>query len=190
MNEEELKEIWKKDENFTVGNFDFERIKELASKTQKKLQRKIKWEISINILIYVLFIPLFFYFPKVIVVLPFMIAVWIWYLWENSQIYKYDKNLQSFENVKTFLAEKENLLAGYFKRNRYIGYLGTPFVFLICYIGMTSFEHFQRTPFNFLFCLLLVETLIVIVFEIYVRKIYQPILDELRNLLRQLDDRN
>ena len=188
MNEEELKAIWNEDENFTVENFDFKGIGKLTLNAQKKLQSKIKWDIIINILLYLLFTPLFFYFPKSLVVLPFMIAAWIWYLWENLRIYKYDADFQRYENIKIFLAEKERLLVSYFKRTRYIGYFGAPFAFLICYIGMTSFEHLSQNPLNFLILLTLVEVLLLVMFEIYIRKIYQPVLDELRDLLQQLND--
>ena len=188
MNEEELKAIWKKEEKFSAENFDFERIKNNASKAQKKLQTKIKWDIATNILVYVIGAPVFFYFPKALIVLPFATAVWVWYLWEVLRIYKYDTNFQKSENIKNFLLGKEKLLTDYIKRSRLIGYLGVPIILFVCYPAMSSLEYVWKFPMPFLISLIAAEIAALVLIEIYVRKIYAPVIDELKNLLQQLND--
>lgn len=188
MNEEDLKTIWKKDEPFPLETFDFERIKTAALDSQKKLQRKIRWDISVNVLLYVLISPVFYYFPRIVVVLPFMLAVWIWYFREIFKIYRYDNDFRKQANIKKFLAGKEKLLTNYITQTRYIGYFGMPFVLLICYAGMTSFTYLKQNPVNFLLSLVSSEILIFVIFELYIKKIYAPVIDELKDLLQQLSD--
>lgn len=188
MNEEELKEIWKKEQSIPLKNVNIELIRKRALESQNKLRKRIKWDIAVNVLLYVLISPSFFYFPQVLVVVPFAIAVWIWYLWELLRIYKHDANLQEFENVKSFLVSKEQLLTNYITRTRYLGYLGMPVIFSVCFVGMTSFDSIWKFPLNFFIGLIASEILVVILFEPWLRKIYMTVINELKELLQQLND--
>ena len=189
MNEEELKEIWKKDKTSPIQNIDFERIKKIALKSQKKLRNKIKKDIAVNILLYVLVIPIFlFRRPETLFFLPFVTVIWIWYLWEVLRIYKYDTDFQKPEHVKDFLIGKERLLTNYIKRTRYIGYLGTPIIWSLFFLASMPLQELWNSRAAFFLILVFLEIIVLISFELYIKKIYVPVIDELRDLLQQLND--
>ena len=190
MNEEELKAIWKKSENAQIGKYDFERVKQNSLASQKKLRNKIKWDVATNVAVYILLIPVIIRFPKLLFLTPVAAAVWIWYLWEISRIYKHDADFQKFENVKSFLSGKQKLLSNYLKRTRYIAYLGTPFISFLSLWLFAPIGDLLNSPAIVATIIVFSEILVIIIIEIYIRKIYAPTMDELEDLLRQLNENN
>jgi hypothetical protein len=188
MNEEELKKIWKKAESVSLKNVNIELLGRRALESQNKLQKKIKWDITINVLFYVFFAPVFFRYPETLFFLPFATAVWIWYLWETLRIYKLDANFQESENIKKFLAVKEKFLRNYVARTRYIAYLGSPVVWFAFFAVNMSIEATGNFWAVVSVILFFSEIFLFIIVEIYIRKIYAPVIDELRDLLQQLND--
>lgn len=190
MNEDELKNIWRQEEKIPLKNIDMEWIGQQTLLSKNELQRKLKWDVTMNVLSYVIFVPFAFYDPKVLFLIPFAAAVWIWYLWEIRRLYKYEAVFQNVENVKSFLTGKEKLLSGYLTRSRYIAYIGAPITWTSVFAMGFSFGGILDSNLSLLIFLIFNELIVAAMIEYYIRKIYAPVLDELRDLLRQLDDGN
>jgi hypothetical protein len=186
MNEEELKAIWKKNENISLGNIDFNRVKLVSQKLQKNLRRKIRWDVAANVLIFLLTLFFCYHFPKLLLLTPFYVAVWWWYLWEMNRLYKIETDFQSFANLKEFLQRKQTLLCGYIKRSR-MSYLIAPFFYWLAFGVIVSFEAVNKNLFGFFMVMILTVAVIVILIEAWLWFVYRSSLDETEDLLRQLD---
>jgi hypothetical protein len=188
MNEDELKAIWKKNEDLSLNNVDFEAIKHLCLKSQKKIRRRIKWEVFFAVLLYVFFIPLvYFVIPNLFFLTPFYVGVWIWYLWEIKRIYKLESNFQDSDSFKESLQKKQKVLRGYIKRSRY-QYFAIPLLFAATFIISVSFEEIFINPFGFLVALISAQILSMFIVELSFWFTYFAPLDETEDLLRQLDE--
>jgi hypothetical protein len=188
MNEVELKAIWQKNENLSLENFDFESIKLMAIESQQKLRKRIKKEIIVGALLYLVLIPIFYFFPKTMFLIPIFIAVWVWYLWELKRIYRVNAEFQNLENLKLILQTKRQLLRGYFRRTRYVTALGMPILLILSFIILTSWELIIQNPMPFLKTLVFSQIAVIICVEFLLWLIYRPMLDETEDLLRQLDE--
>lgn len=188
MNEEELKAIWQKNENLSLENIDFERIKQLSLQSQQKLRRKIIWDIAITALVNILCLPVFWSDPKLLIIVPVMTAIWVWYLWEMNRLYKLETDIQKFDSLKDFLLRKQTLLQGYIKRSRYIAYISSPFLFLLIIFILTPFEKLIEFWLRVLVSLIFTQIIIVILIELWLHGLYHPPLDETEDLLRQLNE--
>lgn len=188
MNEEELKNIWKRNDKETGLNFNFKEIESSLNLSRAKLRRKIKLDIFLNILIYILFAPVFYYFPKSVFLLPMLIAVFAWYLLKITKIYKFEKDFANLSNAKELLIEKQKLLETYFRHSRYFTYIGIPFIFTYTYIVLTSFDSIYKHPLNFITVIFISYVLGAIIIEVWIRHYYGAPMDEIKDLLQQLDE--
>jgi hypothetical protein len=187
MNEEELKAIWKNNENLSLDDFDFQAIKQKALQSQHSLRRKMRWELVFGIVLYVLIVPVCFAVPRILLLVPIMIASWVWYLWEIRRIYRLESDIQDFANFKEFLIRKRRFLRGYIKRIR-IAYFGVPFVFSTFFIVLGSFEEAFNKFATFISILVFCQVLTMFLIEINLWLVYRSPLDETEDLLRQLDE--
>jgi hypothetical protein len=187
MNEEELKQIWNKDKAAVAPAIDFEAMKKNMRGWEGKLRRKIKIDIMTNAAAYVLLIPAVIYYPAILYLAPLMILVWVWYLWETLRIYRQETNSTESGSTKEYLETKKRFLENYISRTRYIVYILTP----ISALGGIYMSGFSPKIWQSLLLLaailIFVEILLAIVVEIYVRKVYVPSVNELKELLKQLD---
>ncbi len=187
MNEEELKQIWKKDIASMAPSIDFEVVQKNVRGWDGQLRRKIKIDIITNAAAYVLLIPSAVYFPEILYLAPFMISVWAWYLWETLRIYRQEIDSSESTTTKEYLETKKTYLENYIRRTRYIVYISTPFA---AFAGIYA-SGFSLVTWRSLLLLagilIFVEILFVAVIEIYVRKVYLPSLNQLEALLGQLD---
>lgn len=188
MNEEQLKAIWQQEDKISLDKIDFEAIKQKSLQTQEKLSFRLKQEIKVGVLLYVLLLPIFYVFPKVLLLIPGFIAVWVWYLWELQRLYRIDTEFQNFENLKEILQTKSRYLRGYFRRTRYIIWIGTPILLFVCFIIFTSVEQVIRNPRSFANILILTQIVIIGFVEFFIWFIYRPHLVEIEDLLQQLDE--
>lgn len=187
MNEEELKVIWKKNENLSLGNIDFEVIKQKSLESQNKLRKRIKREVIANVIVYILMLPIFYFYPKILLLTPALVAVWVWYLWELKRIYRIENKVYDFANLKESLQTKKNILMGYFLRTRLIMWVGSPPLFVCSYYAFDIEEEILLNL-SFLSTLLITELVVIIAIELYFRLIYRPYLDGIEDLLQQLDE--
>ena len=187
MNEEELKQIWNLDKAAVAPAIDFEAVKKNMRGWEAKLRRKIKIDIFTNAAVYVLLIPAAVYYPEVLYLAPFMVLIWIWYLWETLRIYRQETNSSESGSTKEYLETKKRFLENYISRTRYIVYILTP----ISALGGIYMSGFSPKIWQSLLLLaailIFAEILLAIVVEIYVRKVYMPSVSELKELLSQLD---
>ena len=187
MNEEELKQIWNKDKAAVAPAIDFEAVQKNMRGWEGKLRRKIKIDIISNVAAYVLLIPAAVYYPEILYLAPFMILIWVWYLWETLRIYRQETNSSESGSTKEYLETKKRFLENYISRTRYIVYISTP-VSALGGIYMSGFSpKIWQSLLILAAILIFVEFLFVIVVEIYVRKVYMPSINELKELLSQLD---
>jgi hypothetical protein len=187
MNEEELKRIWNKDKAALAPAIDFAALQKNMRGWEGKLRRKIKIDIMTNAAGYVLLIPAVIYYPEILYLAPLMIVVWLWYLWETLRIYRQETNSSESGSTKEYLERKKRFLENYIRRTRYIVYFSTP-VSALGGIYISGFlPQILESPLMLAAVLIFVEFLFVIIVEIYVRKIYLPSVNELKELLRQLD---
>jgi hypothetical protein len=107
MNEEELKQIWNKDKAAVAPAIDFEAVQKNMRGWEGKLRRKIKIDIITNAAAYVLLIPAAVYYPEILYLAPFMILVWVWYLWETLRIYRQETNSSESGSTKEYLETKK-----------------------------------------------------------------------------------
>lgn len=187
MNEEELKQIWKKDKAAVAPAIDFEAVQKNMRGWEGKLRRKIKIDIITNAAVYVLLIPAAVYYPEILYLAPFMILVWVWYLWETLRIYRQETNSSESGSTKEYLETKKRFLENYISRTRYIIYISTPVSALGGIYLSGYFAEIWQSPLLLAAVLIFVEFLFVTVIEIYIRKVYLPSINELKELLRQLD---
>ena len=187
MNEEELKQIWNKDKATVAPAIDFEAVQKNMRGWEGKLRRKIKIDIITNAAVYVLLIPAAVYYPEILYLAPFMILVWVWYLWETLRIYRQEIGSTESANTKDYLETKKRFLENYIIRTRYIVFISTSVSALGGLYMSGYFAEIWQSPLILAAILIFVELLFVIVVEIYVRKVYMPSVSELKELLRQLD---
>lgn len=187
MNEEELKQIWNKDKAAVAPPIDFEAAQKNLRGWEGKLRRKIKIDIMTNVAAYVLLIPAVIYYPEILYLTPFMILIWVWYLWETLRIYRQETISTESNSTKEYLETKKRFLENYISRTRYIVYISTPVSALFGIYMSGYLPKIWDSPLLLAAILIFVETLLVVVVEIYVRKIYMPSVNELKELLLQLD---
>lgn len=187
MNEEELKQIWNKDKAAVAPAINFEAVQKNTSRWQSKLRRKIKIDILTNVAGYVLMIPAFIFYPEILYLAPVIIAVWIWYLWETLRIYGQESNSTESGSTKEYLETKKRFLENYLSRTRWIIYLSTPFSAIFGIYMSGYLPKLWQFPLLLAAVLVFVQLLSAIVVEIYVRKVYLPSINELKELLMQLD---
>jgi hypothetical protein len=187
MNEEQLKEIWKREKAENVLAVDFERVQKDLFVWQGKLRRKIKLDILANVLVYIFLIPVFIILPKLLYLSPFLILVWIWYLWETLRIYKQETNFGKFGNTRDYLANKKKLLENFSTRTRYIVYIGVPLIGLQALYVLCYLDKMLEEPLVLMAVLIFDEIFISILTETYLRKVYAPSINELKDLLQQLE---
>jgi hypothetical protein len=187
MNEEELKEIWNKDKAAVAPAIDFEAVQKNMRGWEGKLRRKIKIDIISNAAAYVLLIPAAVYYPEILYLAPFMILIWVWYLWETLRIYRQETNSSESGSTREYLETKKRFLENYISRTRLIIYLMTPVSALGGLYLSGYFMEIWRSPLLLTAILIFVELMFVVVVEIYVRKVYLPSINELKELLRQID---
>ncbi len=187
MNEEELKQIWNKDKVAVAPVINFEALQKNMSGWEGKLRRKIKIDIITNAAAYVLLIPAAIYYPEILYLAPFMILIWVWYLWETLRIYRQETG--STESVSTieYLKTKKRFLENYISRTRYIVFISTPISALVGLYMSGYLPKIWQTPLLLAAILISFELMLIIVVEIYVRKVYLPSIYELKELLNQLD---
>lgn len=200
MNEEALKEIWNTDKaagaqaTAAIAARDFNRVEQDIRGWQQKLRRKIKLDVLFNVLAYVLLFPLVlltrlvFLLPVILYTSPLLLLVWIWYLWENIRIYRDKTNSAEAVSTRAYLAHKKNSIEGYIRRSRLIIYIATPFSLLAGMYASGNFQVVFGSPAALALILLAAEILLLLMVEIWVRKVHAPTLRELKDLLRQLDD--
>ena len=187
MNEQELKEIWKSGEPSDLQNVDFEKIRKNIKTWQDKLRRKIKTDIFLNLLTYILLLPFFYFMPKLVYLTPVMAIIWAWYLWELLRIYKLETKSFGVENTKLHLEKKKNYLKNYIFRTRLILYVSTPFIILLSLWIFISSKAVVENPAVIAVGIILVEILVAVICEIYVRLVYSPSVKKLEDLLLQLE---
>lgn len=185
MNEEELRAIWQKNENLSLENFDFAAVTQKAVQSQQKLRRKMRWEFVYGILILLFNIFFFFRFPQLLLILPILIAAWIWVHWETKRIYQLES--EDFANLKEFLQKKEKFIHGYIKRTRLL-YLLLPFIFTLAFAFIVPVKNLFSNPLGLLLLIIIAQTATMVAVEINLRLVYVKPLDETRDLLRQLDE--
>lgn len=185
MNEEELKTLWNRDSSSTALQIDFEAIHKNVRGWEGQLRRKIKLDIFANAAAYILVVPAAIYFPEILYLAPFMVAIWVWYLWETLRIYRQEGNAGESGTTKEYLETKKGYLENYVTRTRYIIYILTPFA---AFAGIYASGFPMETWRSLLILgaiLLVVEFVFVVCVEIYVRKVYIPSINQLKELLRQ-----
>lgn len=188
MNEEELKAIWKKNENLSMGNIDFEEIKQKSLASQHKLRKRIKREVIANVIVYIFMLPIFYFNPKILLLIPVFIAVWIWYLWELKRIYRIEDDVNNFANLKEILQSKKHYLNEYFRRTRFIMWFCSPPLLVCSYYIFDFGDDILQNLSSFLITLIITELVVIIVVELYFWLIYRPYLDGIEDLLQQLDE--
>ncbi|MBX7169876.1 MAG: hypothetical protein K1X72_02890 [Pyrinomonadaceae bacterium] len=188
MDENELKAIWQKSEKVSVNKIDFEVIKQKSIASQNKLKKRFKKEVIVCFIVYAALLPIFYFNPKVLFLTPFLILIWVWYLWELKRINQIEMDFQNHENLREILQTKRKYLRGYFQRNRYLSWICAPILLLLSLIVFTSWDQMLQNPRPFLNILILVEVVVVIFVEIWLRIAYKPFLDEIEDLLRQLNE--
>lgn len=188
MDENELKAIWQKHENLSFQNIDFEMIKQKSSKSQHDLRRRIRNEVMFGAVLYLLLLPIFYFYPKVMMLIPLLIALWIWYLWELKRLFNLDTEFQNFENLSQILQTRRNYLRTYFRRTRYITIFGMPLLVIFSFVILASWELIIQNPTPFLRTLIFVQIVVIVCVEFLLWLIYRPMLDETEDLLRQLNE--
>ena len=188
MDENELKAIWQKNEEVSLDKIDFEVIKQRSIASQNKLKQRLRKEVIVCVIIYLALLPIFYFNPKVLFLTPFLILIWVWYLWEINRINQIETNFQNLENLREILQTKRKYLRGYFQRTRYLNWICAPILLFLSLIVFTSWDQMLQNPRPFFNILILVEFVVIIFVEIWLRIVYKPFLDEIEDLLRQLNE--
>lgn len=188
MNEDELKQLWNKDKTQKAPAINFSALEGNLRGWEAKLRRKIKIDIFFNAAVYVLLVPFVFIYPRVLHLAPLIVFIWVWYLWETLRIYRQDKEFTL--TTRQYLETKKRYLQNYITRTRWILYVLSP----LCAFGGVYVVDLHRqilqSPVSTAALLIFSFAFMILIVEIYVRKVYQPSVNELKELLAQLDSNN
>ena len=189
MNEEELKNLWQKDQ--AAPEIDFAGLQKLSDDWHNKLRRKARidaWAQGTTAVVCLL--PVFFY-PKMIFASVLVFIFGVWYVRELRGLYKDGSFEVDCIAVSQSIKAKIETLKRYFWRTRIAVYVGMPLTLIAAYYGFGTFDDPSVTFTNWAIWLMKImivaEVAIVISTEVYFKILYKPALKELKNLLRQLD---
>lgn len=190
MNEEELKNLWQADN--AAPTIDFAALQKSLSAWQNKLRRKVKIDIwAQSVTAALTLIPVFFFYPRLIVFSLLIIILGIWYVRELRQLSNLENNETDYVAVKHSLNLKIQTMKNYFRRTRIAMYGFTPITVPAVFYGIGAFDKSSMTFTNLLIliagCVVIYEILLAIATEIYFKILYVSSFNELKNLLWQLD---
>ena len=189
MNEEELKTLWQTES--TAPTIDFERVEKTSSDIQNRLRRKVKIEIWVQIAATVAaIIPVFFY-PKMVFVALFAIALCVWYVPELRKLYQPESGESARLSVKDLLILKIRTMKDFFRRTRFVMYVLTPFIYPFVEYGLGAYENSAKsiavTVGLTAVTMIIFDIAIIVMTELYFKILYKPVLTEWENLLYELE---
>ncbi len=189
MNEEELKQIWRKEEAIPLKNIDMEFIQKYTDDTQNILQRISTKETILGIIVAAIVALDFIYSGYFYFVLSGIVLLSGCVIWQIRRDKKTDR-VRMQENIRTYLVYKEKSIIRNVRIMRVsfcAGILSAP---LISRVQNGTFAFVTINPLLYITALI-IGLLIVLVFaEFYIRRNYYPILEDLRYLIEELDGKN
>lgn len=188
MNEEELKKLWRRGENSPT--IDFVLLQDLSNIWHNKLRRKARIDMWVQSVTAVLtLVPVIFY-PRMIFASLMVVVLGIWYVRELRMFYQSEGTDADYKTVRDSLNAKILTLQNYFWRTRVVIYVLCPPLVPAAFYGLGFFDEsgFALTDWAFwlLKILAIYELGVVIGTELYFKITYTPVLNELKNLSRQL----
>jgi len=187
MNEEELKEIWRTKEVIPLKSINMEFIQQYTQAASGSLQKLSRKETLGGIGISAIFVVNFIYSGNFYIVLMAMTIIWIYAIWKKRRDERLDEQNRT-ENVKSYLINKERKLKREISRQRIYGFLGV--YLLIPAFNMLDGTFYEKLTNPLRYIIILTVTFIVVqtFIEFYTRLNYNPILEDLRYLIEQLDE--
>lgn len=188
MNEEELKAIWKKNENLSIENFDFTEVREKTIQLQQKIKKRMRFDVGALILGTVLAVGLTIFKPSFYWLILIMFFVWIRYWMEVSKYKKYKENFQKSGNVKEFLQMKKANSEKYQGFDKNLARFLPVITLLLAYLSQMPLELIKERWLIILLGLAFVQICMVLIVKIFYHFLDSSMLDETNELLQQLDE--
>lgn len=194
MNEEELKQIWRKKEAIPLKSINMEFIQQYTVNTQNSLQKLARREMIAGLIALVIFALDFIYTGNFYFGLSWMAIICIYFLWDKRRKAKADE-INRTENVRKYLLDKEKELKRDAILTRTFIFLGSAaFALNLKWIEESrlldeSFRnsHPDYSITSYIVFLIVIVSIIQLCCEVYVRTNYYPILEDLRYLIEELD---
>lgn len=187
MNEQELKNIWRREEKIPLKSIDMEFIQNYSLKTQNSLQKLSRKEMIAGFIASAIFVIDFIYSGNFYIVLTAMSVIWIYIVWSNRRRAKTDE-LERVKNVKSFLAGKIKKLKQHILLRRIIIFTGYILSAIVLHQMEDKHRHPGDNPYLYLIFLIVAGIIIQAINEIYIRINYHPILTDLRYLIEELEE--
>jgi hypothetical protein len=127
-------------------------------------------------------------YPRILVSVPVVIAVWAWYLFEILRIYRAENDFHRFADTRELLATRQTMLKSYLRRTRFVGWLLVPTIYLMSLWVYEAADRIWSSPLAVFLGMFAFAVPVVVFVEVYIRYFYTAELDELADLLQQLDD--
>lgn len=188
MNEEELKQIWRKEEAIPLKNTDMEFIQQYTLNTRNTMQKLSRNEIIVGLIASAIFVFDFINSANFYFVLAAAALLWILFFWSKRRGEKADE-INRTENAKNYLIGKVRKLKIEMFLYRILTFAGVSiFAFKVKQIN-DSYPDIDSTLPHIIF-LIVAVVLIQIGCEFFIRFNYYPILEDLRYLIEELDGEN
>lgn len=187
MNEDELKNIWRREEKIPLKSIDMEFIQNYSLNTQNSIQKLSKKAMIAGIIASAIFVIDFIYSGSFFIVLSVMSAFWIYIIWSSRQRAKSDE-LERVANVKSFLDGKVKKLKRDMFLQRICVFTGFLFSAIVLQQMENSLHHPGDNPYAYVIFLIIMGIIVQIISEIYIRTNYHPILADLRYLIEELEE--
>ncbi len=189
MNELELKKLWQTAQSAPTINF--ERVEKTSNDIQNRLRRKVKIEVWVQIAATAATIIPVFFFPKMIFVALFAIAMTVWYVPELRKLYQPESSEAVSLPVKDLLILKIQTMKNFFRRTRFVMYVFAPFTYPLMLFGLGNFENSTKSISTIILAnvitVIITEIAIILLTEWYFKVLYKPVLEEWENLLYELE---
>ena len=201
MNEQQLKELWRKEELESFPTINFELVQESTVTWQRKLKRKIELDFLLGGFLLVIFISasIVFSSPQILYLYPFVAVIYFWYYRKLWQIYRGETKLPDNVSAKECLEGRALQLGSFVRENRIFTIVfGPPFMLAAYYVSLSGnsetkefmsldyiYTHTEMIYNALIFCGILTIVSIISV-EVLLRIFYLPSLDRVKELLLQL----
>ena len=186
MNEEELKKIWRKEEAIPLKKIDMEYIQNYASNTQTALQKLNIRRMIIGAVVSAIFLLDFVYSDYFYLIVSLMAIYCVYLIWQIRRDNKADR-VRREESIRNYLVFKEkNLIREtiYLRIGVFFGFFSVP---LISRFQNGTFDFVTTNPWLYISILTIGVLTVGISIELYIRRNFNPILEDLRYLIEELD---
>lgn len=187
MNEQELKNIWRREEKIPLKNIDMEFISQQTGETQNILNKLSNRELIFGLTVSAIYVFDFIWSGNFYFVLAGMILVWIYIFWRKHRDIKLD-NLERNQDVRNFLIEKEKTLRRELKTNQILIVVIVPTFYILTKILHGSVSELLADPVKYIVVLMITTIFVWAFSEFYNRRNYVPVLEDLRYLIEQFEE--